>query len=151
MSEYAITVFSITAICGVLSLVAYGSGRAESLALGIITLFILASPILGAVADIDPDDLIGEIEIPDDEIGSSFSQALEKAYSDGVRSLVAEKFSLNREDIRVKTVGFDTESVSAEKTRVILSGRAALADYRGIEKYLNEALEGEIRVEIEIG
>ena len=64
---------------------------------------------------------------------------------------MAEKFSLDRENIRVRLYGFDKDSLTADRIRVILSGGAALADYKAVEKYVDGLGVGDCDVEIELG
>lgn len=151
MMEYAISAFGICAIIGALSLLTYGSGRAESLSLAIICLFVLASPIAEAVGSFSHENWFDSIEIPDSEIGSGYDEVIEEAFAEGIKRAVADKFSLNKKDIRVKLINFDNKNMCAEQIRVILSGRAALADYLAVEKYLDGLSMGECCVEIEIG
>ena len=89
----------------------------------------------------------GGISIPLGEVDA----VAEEAFAEGIARAVASKFSLPEEDIRVTVQGFDFSSMSAERIRIFLSGRAALADYKQIEKYINEQQMGECECEIEIG
>jgi hypothetical protein len=76
---------------------------------------------------------------------------VEEFFADGVALAVAEKFSLDRDDIRVSLRNFNIENMSAERIRLTLSGVAALADYKAVERYVNSLDIGECDVEIEIG
>lgn len=151
MTEYALSAFGILAVVGLLSLFSYGSGRAESTVLAIICLFILLSPIVRAVGSLDAENIFDKIEIPDTEGESGYERIIEEAFADGICSAVADRFILNKESISVRLQNFDSKNMRADKIRVILSGRAALADSIAIEKYLNSLSLGECRVEIEIG
>lgn len=151
MSDYAALVFGICCIGGILSLLSYGQGRSESLALGIITLFVIASPIVGAVGELDGESFLDFIETPDVEIDLGYDTVLEDSFAEGIRLAVSEKFAINKDDIRVRVSGFDIQNMCAEKIRVVLSGKAALADYKAVKKYLEGLSIGECSVEIEIG
>ncbi len=151
MTEYALAVFGICCVVGVLSLITYGSGRAEAISLGIITLFIIASPIAEAVGQADPDGWLEFEDTPKLDIESGYGEYLEDAFAEGICSAVAEKFDLNKEDIGVRLYGFDEKTMTAERARVILSGRAALADSKAVLRYLGELSVGECSVEIDIG
>lgn len=151
MTEYALSAFGILAVVGLLSLFSYGSGRAESTVLAIICLFTLLSPIAGAVGSLDADNIFDKIEIPDTDIESGYDRIIEEAFADGICSAVADRFILNKENISVRLKNFDSKNMRADMIRVILSGRAALADSIAIEKYLNSLSLGECKVEIEIG
>lgn len=148
MSEYALAVFGICLVVGICLALLGGSGKAQSLALGIITLWVILSPLGDMIAHFDPNSF--DVVIP--EYGSGEIDALiEDAFADGICTAVADKFSLDRGDIRVRLYGFDKEKMRAEKIMIILSGRAALSDYKAVEKYINSLEVGEGNVEIEIG
>jgi hypothetical protein len=151
MSEYAVGVFLICLITGACLSLAHGSGKAQSLALGIITLWVILSPISDLITHFDPDSLNDLIEIPEYDGSCEMDYIIEDAFAEGIARAVAEKYSLDRENIRVRLYGFDKTEMRAEKIMIILSGRAALADYKAVEKYIEEMEVGECNVEIEIG
>ena len=151
MNEYVLTVFAVCVITGVLGLISYGSGRAEKLALGVITLYIIIAPLVSALSDMDIDSIFDKITLPEQELEGGYSEVAEEAFSEGIARAVAEEFSLNKENIRVKIRGFDFENMRADSITVILSGRSVTADYRAIEKYFNGLDVGVCKVEIEIG
>lgn len=148
MSEYALAVFGICLVVGICLALSNGSGKAQSLALGIITLWVILSPLGDMIEHFDPNSL--DVDIP--EYGSGeIDMIIEDAFADGICTAVADKFSLDTDDIRVRLYGFDKEEMRAEKIMIILSGRAALSDYKAVEKYINSLEVGEGNVEIEIG
>ena len=151
MSEYMIAVFGICLVGGACTILAYGQGRVESLVIGIITLWIILMPIADGIRHFEPDSWLDSIEIPDNGNESQIGEVIEDAFAQGVADSVAEKFSLNREDIRVRLYDFDDKELSADRIRIILSGRAVIADYKAIEKYINEMDIGVCDVEIEMG
>ena len=151
MMRYALGIFAVCLVCGLATLLSHSSGRAERIALGIISLYIIVSPIADGLSHFDADDWLGSLPAVDGEIDSEYTALLEEAFTDGIRSCVAEKYSLDKADVRVRVYGFDSSRLSAERIRVILSGGAIIADYKAVEKYLNSLGLGECDVEIEIG
>ena len=151
MSGYALSVFTVCLVGGVCMTLCHGSGRAESLAVGIIILFVILSPIAESLSHFDVDSWLGSFEVEDYEGDAPLDSVIEDAFADGIRRGVAEKFLLDKEDIRIRLYDFDKESLTAGRIRVILSGRAALADYKSVEKYINEMNIGECEVEVEFG
>lgn len=150
MSGYAISLFLICLTVGVFLSLCYGRGRGESLALGIILLSVIITPIADGLIDFDG-EIPGKIEIPDGIGQEGIDSVIEEAFADGICSAVEEKFSLDRENIRVRLYGFDKDSLTADRIRVILSGGAALADYKAVEKYIDGLGVGDCEVEIELG
>lgn len=151
MTEYALATFGFLALSGILSLILYGEGRAERGAIGIIAAFIIISPLATFFTDMDFSFLDDIAKDSGYESGLSPSEIAERGLIEGIKSAVADKFMIDKEDIRVKTEGFDMEKMSCKSIRIYLSGSAALADYRGIEQYVNSLGMGECRVEIQLG
>ena len=149
MSEYAIGVFVISAVVGICSHISYkGKSDPSGLALAIILLYVVVSPIAnidvegGQFTNTEYDPLI---------IGNGYEGIAEQAFADGILSAISSEFSLDSKNLRVELDGFDFEKMRAEKIRVILSGKAVVADNKGIEKYINNLDVGVCECEIEIG
>ena len=151
MTEYTLGVFGILAICGVLSLLCYGSGRAEQTALGIIAAHLIISPLVTTIFSIDPSDAFDSLTGGEYETDVSPSLVAEEAFAEGVRLAVADKFSIDKENIRVKVNNFNMEKMSCDKIKLFLDGKEVFADYRGIESYVNSLEMGECKVEILLG
>ncbi|MBP3402173.1 MAG: hypothetical protein J6K85_03835 [Clostridia bacterium] len=148
MSEYAIGVFVISAVVGICSHIAYkGKSDPSRLALAIILLCVVVSPI----ADMTLDGSFVSAEYDESIIGDGYEGVAEQAFGRGILSAVADEFSLDEDNLRVEIDGFDFDKMRAERIRVILSGRAALADNKSIEKYINGLDRGVCECEIEIG
>ena len=151
MSEYAIGVFLISAIVGMLSHLSYGGrGDISKLALSVLMLYVVVAPLADMVKNTDFKSHF-EVDYNEEIITDGYEGIAEDAFARGIESAVADKFSLPEDNIRVRVVGFDFKNMRAEKIKVILSGRASLADYKAIEKYLDGLNIGECECEIEIG
>ncbi len=150
MSEYLLMLFGTVAILGISSLLLYGEGDG-AVRFGFAVLLIYSATVpLGRLL------LTEKIEFPSFDLSESESpeelyEAAEGAFSDGVASLVASEFSLDKARVRVLVEDFDFEKMRAGRIRIILSGRAALADYKKIEELIEDSGLGECEVEIEIG
>jgi hypothetical protein len=83
-----------------------------------------------------------EISLGDDICLASFEE--------GIARYVSQRWELKREEIEVEAVGFLREEMRAEKIIISLHGKAALSDYKRIEKELSELELGEVEVKIEI-
>jgi len=151
MSEYVSSVYTILFICGALSLLCYGSGRAEKTAVLIFTVFVIISPIIKVAWEVDIEGAIDSIVEGNYEIDADPSVVAEEAFAEGIKEAVAEKFLLNKENITVKIRDFDMKEMRAGEIGIFLSGPATLADYRGIQAYVNSLGMGECRVEIQFG
>ena len=150
MSGYVSGVFVICLIFGALRLLSYGNSSVEMFAIGVITLSVILSPLSGAISDFDAEGWLESLGGEGTEVDAEYTAAIEEAFAEGIRSAVAEEFSLDRENIRVKLFGFNAAEMRAEKITVNLSGAAVIAEYRAMEKYLNRLDIGECNVSIEI-
>ena len=81
----------------------------------------------------------------------SLEKTLENAVCDGVRTSVADEFSINESCIEVELFGFDAEKMSAEGVRVTLSGTAAAKDIVAVEKFVSELGFGGCILEVRLG
>jgi hypothetical protein len=151
MTEYTLSAFGFLALSGMLSLLLYGEGRAERAAMGIISAFLLISPLVTLASTVDLSSLqnIGDGSGYESDLDPS--EVADRAFAEGIRMDVAEKFLINKEDIRVRTVDFDMEKMKCLRIEIFLSGAASFADYRGIEEYVTGLGMGECRVEIQLG
>ncbi len=151
MREYIIAVLSAAALLAILSFISYKSEcSGRRLAFAVLFIWVCFVPLAKEILN------FGELSLPSFDIDLSdfdedYKLVAEGAFADGVRSAICEKFSLNDTDVRILTEGFDFEKMKASRIRVILSGRAALADYKNIEKYIEDEGLGECECEIEIG
>ena len=152
MSEYMTSLFIICAVISVCSMLSYRERRDFSIRFAFSTLIIYVAllPIVKFVCS-GGGETSFDFEFDVGEYSEDYKSAAEDAFCEGISRLISEKYGLERESVFVLTEGFDFESMSAEKIRVILSDSAAFADYKGIEKYINEQGLGRCSVEIEIG
>lgn len=151
MNGYGLSVFAICLVGGALTLLSHGSGRAERVVIGIVTLYIIISPLADGLSDFDVDSWLESLQGEGVEVSPEYEEVLEQSFSDGIKNAVAERFSLDRENIRVRLSGFDAENMRSERILISLSGAAALADYKAVEKYIEGLDLGECELEIEIG
>ncbi len=152
MTEYMAGVFVLSGFFSLLGHISYKSqlDGVRKFALGLLLFFVTASPLiklLGGLSDLEISDIIPDTG----SITDGDTAIYEEAFSDGIASLISEKFEIKRSDIRVLTEGFDISGWRCEKIRVILSGSGLFADYHRIEDYINGLEIGECEAEIEIG
>ncbi len=152
MSEYMSSLFITCAVISVCSMLSYRERRDFStrFAFGTLIIYVALLPIVKFVS-FGGGELSFDLEFDVGDYSEDYKSVAEEAFCEGVGRLISEKYGLKREAVFVLAEGFDFESMSAEKIRVILSDTAAFADYKGIEKYINEQGLGRCNVEIEIG
>ena len=151
MREYAIGVFAVCLVFGVLMRLSWGSGDMARLAVAIITAYVIVTPAVSALNELDISELFEKIEPSSIEGSAEYEKTAEAAFEKGIKKALTEKFSLDESCTQVLCRDFNFENMRAGQIKVILSGRAAVSDYRKIENYLNELNIGECSVEIKIG
>lgn len=152
MKEYALSIFAICLVGGVLSLISHRSfSSAQRFVFGVILLYVALSPTVELARKIDPDDITNVFDTTVQTPEYSFESVAEQGFGDGIIMAVSDEFSLDKKDIRINIDGFDFENMRADRIRLVLSGSAAFSDYRAVESYVNKMNAGECVVEIEIG
>lgn len=152
MSKYATVVFVICVLVGMLEKISFGGRRDISrIALSVITLYVVIAPLVSAAKSLDFTELFDPDRYESAEIDEGYTAVAEDAFARGIGRAVEVKFSLEEGSVDVKVIGFDFEKMRAESIKIILSGRSVVADYRGIEKYVNSMEIGKCEVVIEIG
>lgn len=150
MSGAAITLFSTSAVLGILGLLAYRSGDgARRFAFSVLLCLTVITSLVGALEEM-------RLDFPDTGGGISdaeevFVTVSEAAFSDGVARAIADRFALSESDITVALDGFDFQTMTARCVRVTLRGAAAYADARGIKEYIENEKLGECVVKVELG
>jgi hypothetical protein len=151
--QYAVTVFAVCVISGVLERLSFGGKKDISrLALAVITLYVIISPLASVLGNLDFDNALPS---PDGQYGEiteeGYYTVAEKSFAQGIERAVEEKFYLQRGTVRASVEGFSFEKMRAEKIKLTLLDGALWADYQAVENYVNSLEIGKCEVEIEIG
>ncbi len=148
MTLYFAQVFAVSALLGLLSVISFDkNNKVYRFAFSVLLLYVVILPLGDiSVEDFELDNITSDYE----DVGE-YEEVARDAFISGIRRLVADKYSLKEENVRVLVEGFDFQNMKAEKIRIILSGSAVFSDYKSIERYINESNMGECTVEIEIG
>jgi hypothetical protein len=144
MGEYLLSIITLAIIFDVLEL--FSAERYKGLtraAMSLILVMAILSPLPSLVEKIEGDIDFSEIEGSGEDIRLS-------AFGDGIREYISSEFDLDSDEVAVEIVGFDKEEMKCEKILITLSGRAALADYKRVERLIDELGLGEAEVKIEI-
>ena len=149
MVEYLVTSCVMAVVIGVASYISYpgASERTVKLCTSLIFLYALLSPAVSMLQrlpsyKVDFDGILEDTEAGD----GTYKQVAEEAFAEGIRQLLFTKYGLNENNLRVFVIGFEFEKMRAERIKIILSGKGALADWRGIEEYITESGLGECEV-----
>ena len=134
MSESVGFIVTMCASVSLCSFAAYtkGDARAVRLALGVILLSSLISPISEIVCSVDfKQDQLPNIgyegqQLREDEI--------EQALCTGIKNLLKDELLLDGDLISVELSGLNTEDMTCKTCTVRLWGRAVLTDFRRVEE-----------------
>ena len=156
MGEYLISITVASMLLGLVSYLSYPgtSERAAKFGASVLFLYVVLMPAFNIVKDfsggkIDISDITDGIHTENGEYGKEYEEVAKEAFKDGIRQLIFTKYDIKEEDVRVFIFDFDFEKMRAGKIKVILSGKGAFADWRGIEEYITESGLGVCEVEIE--
>ncbi len=154
MAEYFISALIVS---GVLSFITYLSYRSNTggemkLAVSILLLYTLATPILSFVSEGAPPWQMPSLDGDDlDFSDGEYQRVAEEAFCLGVKHLIAQKYGADEEDMDVTVRGFSFTDMRAERINVYLFGKASVLDFRGIQNYITEQGLGECEVFIDLG
>lgn len=156
MKEYLISVIVVSFVAAFASFIAYPSALEKSARCAVMTVVIAVSlsPIVLAVKNIkgfDANDFVSEDLFFGEDFEGEYLKVAEKAFSNGIKRLLYERFEISESDSAVAVIGFDFENMNAEKIKITLSGRAVFADYRRIEEYIEKNGLGECEVNVSFG
>ncbi len=145
MKEYLLLIIVLAAVLDLL--LHFSNEKFKDIsqgALGLILILAILLPLPGIYKKIS-----GELQFSSPEISEGDDICL-SAFEEGIAQYLSDRWGLKREDVEVEAVGFLREEMRAEKILISLHGKAALSDYKRIEKELSELGLGEVEVKIEI-
>lgn len=154
--EYYLSALIMCAVSGVAVHLSYDKKREGSirLASGILIFFLLLSPLptaLRALTKLDTDELFDTPALDGVSDNTELADVAREAYCEGIKRLLSEQFGIEASACEVFAYGFDFETMSATRVKIILRGKGVFADYRRIESYITEQGLGECEVELLIG
>ncbi len=154
MADYLWTVALASLFIGVLEYLCYPSKTKDAARLfaSVVLIHSLLSPVLVFAAAFSDGIPSFEIEEPSDlPLGGTYEEVAEDAFIEGICKLLYTKYEIKAEDATVSVDGFRLDEMKARRIVIVLSGKAAFSDHRGIEQYLNGLDLGECEVRVRIG
>lgn len=156
MKEYLVSIVVVSFVASFASYIAYPSSMEKSAKCAImaVVIFVTLSPVVslvGSIADFKAEDFNTEDFLPGEDFEGEYIKVAEEAFSIGIKRLISDKFGIAESEAAVVVMGFDFENMKAKKINIILSGKAAFADYRSIEECVEKNGLGECEVNISFG
>lgn len=156
MADYLARVVVMTVFLGVISYLSYpgSSERALRIASSVLIIYTVALPVLSLAQDFAGENFSGEIsDIADggfDTGEETYIEVAENAFKTGIKEMLNSKYGIKKDNMRVYVFDLDFKNMRAGKIKIVLTGNAAFADWRGIMQYINESGLGKCEVEIEL-
>ncbi len=150
MREYFASVTVTVSIVVALFALAFRGRRDISMkmAFGILITYTVLTPL---TAFTDSEMKFPEISLPSYDFSEDYIDVCERAFVDGIKRLISDRYGIDGDEISVSVFGFSFENMSADRISVLLSGRAALSDRYAIEDFITKEGLGRCEVEIRIG
>lgn len=119
---------------------------------GILVSFAIMSPLVVIIRDFNIDDVLDGV-IGDADIGDMTDNAVELAFEEGTAEYIASRLGVDPSLVSVNVDGFDMESMKADRVYVTLRGAAITADYKRLEKEIEDRLTkgGKCEVSVSFG
>ncbi len=148
MSEIFNILLSLSLILGILLFISEDMryGRIIEWGAGLIFASVVISPLVSLIYNFDftPPAAFE----PD---GWGYIEYTEDAFCDGVLNALCDKYGIETHQAKIKTEGFDFNTMSCKKITVTLSGGAVIKDSGAIKRYLEQNLCIECEVRLEFG
>ena len=153
LKEYFIGVLSL----GVLIAIALGVSHPRlkssvTFGAGILIISAIMLPLVDIIKDIDIENSLDKL-LNQYEYEGKTDDAIEAAFEDGVAEYIADRYGVDVSSVTVMADEFRLDDISADRIYVSLSGKAALLDYKKIEREIAAEFTkgGECEVSISIG
>ncbi len=152
LREYLIYAIILSAVTGIVGAISHSvlEGECEA-AIGVISLALLAAPIVGGVSS---GGFGGFPEYVEVGVSGGYAEVSEEAFISGVESYLCAEYSLAPDEVEITLSGYSFPEARAEELTVRLEGVSALADARGMKAEIEELFllgNGVCRVVIDIG
>ena len=156
LTEYLMSIVVFASVTGFVSFVAYPAKSEKTIkfATAVLLLYTVLTPVFEIISGI-ADGSIENIINPDYEYGDlkneEYISVAENAFKEGVCKLICSKYAAKADEMNVFLYGFDFQAMRCEKIKVVLFGKSALLDSRGIAAYVTEQGLGICEVDIRLG
>lgn len=151
MTSHFALVFAVAFAAAAASFVSYDGGKNRSVrvAVSIVLLLAVAHPVVEIAFKLlnDEPPVFSEWG---GEVETEYEDVALDAFTEGIKQLLSEQYSLGKDNFGIKIEGFDFKKMKAERIYVTLYGRAALCDPLAVERLINGYGLGECYAKIGI-
>lgn len=154
MADYLWTVALASLFIGVMEYLCYPSKTKDAARLfaAFVLIHSLLSPILLFASTLSDGIPQFEFEDPSDHpLDGTYERVAREAFQEGICKLLYTKYGIDTQDAAISVDGFRVDEMKARRIVIVLSGKATLADHRGIEEYIDGLGLGDCEVRIRIG
>ncbi len=153
--EYLVSVIVFSSIIGFISFVAYPakSEKVIKFATAVLLLYTVLTPVFEVISGLgegELDDIFNtdyDAEISENE---EYISVAENAFKEGICKLLCSKYGAKADEMNIFVYGFDFKNMRCERIKIVLFGKSALLDARGISAYITEEGLGKCEVDIRL-
>ena len=156
LTEYLCSIVIFSIAVGFVSFVAY-PGKSEKtikFATALLLLYTVLTPVFTLMADVGEKDFNEIFDSGfDTENGAEeeYISVAENAFKEGICKLLCSKYGVKADEMNIFLYNFDFKNMRCEKIKIVLFGKSALADTRGICACVEEEGLGKCEVDIRLG
>ena len=154
--EYLVSVIVFSAAIGFVSFLAY-PGKSEKtirFATALLLLYMVLAPVfilLSSYKDEGLEDIFNTKLETDGLENGEYLEVAENAFKEGIAKLLSEKYGARADEMNIFVYGFDFKSMRCERIKIVLFGKSAFLDARGMGAYITSEGLGKCEVDIRLG
>ena len=156
LTEYLLSIVVFSAVVGFVSFVAY-PGKSEKtikFATAVLLLYTVLTPVFTVMTGLRENEFEDIFNSDSDtEIGGKdeYLAVAENAFKEGICKLLCSKYGTKPDEMNIFVYDFDFKNMRCEKIKIVLFGRSATLDTRGMGTYITEQGLGKCEVDIRLG
>lgn len=148
LSEYCALVVLVSGLVSFLELISYSGGKekGERLAVSVILIYLVISPLVPLVESAKDFDISEILKEEQTLSGGAYLDVGENAFRDGIGKLLFEKWGIEENESVISVIGFDFNSMRAERIIITLLSKGVFSDFHEIESYIEKMGLGKCEV-----
>ena len=152
LGSYLYTLLAFCIVSALVLKLAFNDGARKMLSLSVGLLFFVLAvrplpELIGQLTSFNADTYFDSLKV--EASGSeSYLSVFSESYSDGICTIVCERFSLSSSDVEVSVDDFNFDTLSATRVNISLKNSAVFADKYAISEYVFSSVGVLCRVEV---
>ena len=156
LTEYLISIVVFSIVAGFVSFIAYPAKSEKTIkfATAVLLLYTVMTPVFALISDLgegDFNELFDSSSSVENGANEEYVAVAQNAFKEGICKLLCSKFDVKADEMNIFLYNFDFKNMRCEKIKIVLFGKSALSDARGISACVEEEGLGECEVDIKLG